>query len=305
MEKVSVIIATMNREHELARCLKSVSEQTVPPMEIVIVDDGASDPESIRAMIPPEIAFQYHRKAPPGLSASRNLGAKVAQGDLFLFLDDDVVLERDYIEAILKVFEDDIGHRIGGVSGVMTNRRPRPRWFRAWAKLFFLERDKPGQLFRWGFFSELGVPDRVVDVDWIPGGLSCFRKKVFEEFALSNLNQEGRHGLSDIDFSWRIRAAYELKLTPFARLAHYPPSRGAKEALERGRRQLLNHGVIFRTRGEPNPENWAKFLCASFGVLLGNIGAIAVVKEPQERKRRICAAAGNVIGLAQFLWRGG
>ncbi len=305
MEKVSVIIATRNREEELARCLKSVSEQTVLPMEIVIVDDGASDPEGIRAMIPSEIGFQYHRKSPPGLSASRNLGAQVALGDLLLFLDDDVVLERDYIEAILKVFADDKGRRIGGVSGVIVNRRPRPTWFRAWAKLFFLEGDRPGELFRWGFFSELGIPDRVVDVDWVPGGLSCFRKEVFDDFALSDLNQRGRHGLSDIDFSWRIRGAYELKLTPFARLAHCPPSRGAKEALERGRRQLLNHGLIFRTRGEPNPQNWARFLCASLGVLLGNMGAFILMNDPQERKRRICAAVGNAIGLGQFLWRGG
>ncbi|MGQ9654421.1 MAG: glycosyltransferase family 2 protein [Thermodesulfobacteriota bacterium] len=305
MEKVSVIIATMNREEELGQCLKSVCEQTVLPMEIVIVDDGASDPDKIRAMIPPEIRFQYHRKAPPGLSASRNLGARVAVGDFLLFLDDDVVLENHYIEAILKAFADDTGHKVGGVSGVITNRRPRPRWFRAWSRFFFLEKDRPGQLFRWGFFSELGIPDRVIGVDWIPGGSSCFRKEVFDKFALSNLNQGGRHGLSDIDFSWRLRGAYELKLTPFARLAHYPPGRGSKEALERGRRQLLNHGLIFRTHGEPNPENWAKFLCASIGVLLGNMGAFALVKEPRERKRRICAAAGNLIGLAQFFWQGG
>ena len=305
MERLSVIVATMNRWNELARCLESISVQTVPPYEVVIVDDGESDPKIVREMVPESILLQYHRKSPPGLSASRNLGAKVARGDLLLFLDDDVVLEPTYIEEILRIFAGDPDRSIGGVSGVVVNRRPRPRWFKAWARFFFLEGDRPGQLFPWGFFSELGIPDRVVQVDWIPGGLSCFRKEVFEQFALSSMNQEGRHGLSDIEFSWRIRRAYELKLTPFARLAHYPPDRASGEALERGRRQLLNHGIIFLRHGEPGPGNWARFLCASFGVLLGNLGASILANDPRERRRRICAAAGNAIGLAQFLWSEG
>jgi GT2 family glycosyltransferase len=301
VSSLSVIIATMDREEELYRCLDSIRAQSRLPEELVIVDDGALDVEALRLRVPQGVEFQYHRKSPPGLSASRNLGARAARGEFLLFLDDDVVLEPNFIEEISKIFQEDRAGTLGGVSGVIVNRRPRPRWFRAWAKIFFLDRGRPGELFPWGFFSEIGIPDRVVDVDWIPGGLSCFRKSVFQELGLSDMNQKGRHGLADIEFSWRVSRKYEFKVTPFARLAHYPKGRDPNNALDRGRRQLLNHGRIFRTHGSPTAANWLKFLWASFGLVSGNMGAAVLARDGRERRWRALLGLGNLLGSIEFL----
>lgn len=301
MSRLSVIIATMERDRELCRCLESIWAQSRLPEELVIVDDGNLDAELLRAKLPQGIEFQYHHKSPPGLSASRNLGAKVARGSLLLFLDDDVVLEPNFIEEILRVFQEDTTGRLGGVSGVIANRMPRPRWFKAWSRVFFLDRGKPGELFPWGFFSEIGIPERVVEVSWVPGGLSCFRKEVFQELALSDMNQIGRHGLADIEFSWRVSQRYRLKVTPYARLSHFPKGRDPKNALERGRRQLLNHGRIFRTHGSPAPSNWIRFLWAAFGLVSGNLGAALLSRNGQERKWRILLGLGNFLGAIEFL----
>jgi len=301
MNRVSVVIATMDREEDLKRCLESLWRQTHLPHEVVIVDDGSLDAQVLRALVPPEVEFQYHRKRPPGLSASRNLGAKVATGDLILFLDDDVVLEPTFIEEIVKVFEEDTRGKIAGVSGVITNKRPKPRWFKLWARLFFLDRGRPGELFPWGFFSEIGIPEGVVDVDWIPGGMSCFRKGVFSELSLSDMGQRGRHGLADVEFSWRVSRDYKLKVTPYARLAHYSRGRDPKNAIERGRRQLLNHGRIFLIHGEKGAGVWAKFLLAASGLILGNMGASLISRDPREKVLRLRMALGNVMGLLRFL----
>jgi len=291
----------MNREEDLRCCLESLWRQTHLPHEVVIVDDGSLDAQALRALVPAEVQFQYHRKRPPGLSASRNLGAKVATGDLILFLDDDVVLESTFIEEIVKVFKEDPSGKVGGVTGVITNRRPRPRWFRLWARLFFLDRGRPGELFPWGFFSEIGIPEGVVEVDWIPGGMSCFRKRVFSELALSDMGQRGRHGLADVEFSWRVSKNYQLKVTPFARLAHYSKGLDPKNAMERGRRQLLNHGRIFLIHGGKGARVWVKFLWASIGLILGNMGASLLSKDPKEKLLRLRMALGNVMGLLRFL----
>lgn len=306
MSRLSVIIATMDREAELYRCLNSLWAQSLLPQELVIVDDGALDVEALKPTVPQAVEFQYHRKSPPGLSASRNLGAKMARGDHLLFLDDDVILEPQFIAEIMRVFEQDQAGLVGGVSGVIVNRKPRPRWFRSWAKLFLLERKRPGELFPWGFFSEIGIPEKVMEVDWIPGGLSCFRRSVFDGLALSDMNQTGRHGLADIEFSWRVSKSYKLMVNPLARLYHYPRDRDPKNALERGRRQLLNHGLIFRKHGRRTPGNWLRFLWASVGLVCGNLGAAFLARQPRERAWRILLALGNMWGAIQFLelvWR--
>mgnify|MGYP005836455319 CR=1 FL=1 len=301
MEKVSVIIATMNREEELGRCLKSVCEQTVLPMEIVIVDDGVSDPDKIRAMIPPEIRFQYHRKAPPGLSASRNLGARVALGDLLLFLDDDVVLEQRYVEEIVRVFRGDTEHKIGGVCGIIVNPMPKPRLFRCWSRFFLMNRGRQGELLPWGFYTSVSSGNEVVDVDWVPGGLSCFRREVFEQYSLSNMGQAGRHGLADLEFSWRVSRHYGLKATPFARLWHYPSSRAREDDLKRGYKQALNHCRLFEAHGRKDNKTRMSFLWAMTGLILGNLGACWFMRCSRERKARFLLAIGNIKGFAAHL----
>lgn len=303
MSRLSVIIATMDREEELYRCLESIWAQSRLPEELVIVDDGNLDAEALRGKVPQEVEFQYHRKSPPGLSASRNLGAKMAKGELVLFLDDDVVLEPNFVEEILKVFREDQTGRLAGVSGVITNRRAKPKWFRLWARLFLMEKGHPGQLLPWGYFSSASIPEVVTEVQWIPGGLSCFRKEVLSHFSFWDMNQEGRHGLEDVEFGWRVSALYTLKTTPFARLAHYPPERGSRGAIERGLRQVMGHAHLFRLHGKQSLLNKSKFLWATTGLVLGNLGAALVVRGKKERTWRFLLGLGNLLGALKILPR--
>lgn len=301
MSRLSVIIATMERERELYRCLESIWAQSRLPQELVIVDDGALDLEALRAKVPREVEFQYYRKSPPGLSASRNLGARVAKGEILLFLDDDVVLEPDFIEEILKVFHEDKTGRLGGVSGVITNRKPKPKLFRLWAEFFLMEKGPPGRLLPWGYFSSANVPEAVIEVQWVPGGLSCFREEVLRQFKFSDMNQKGRHGLADVEFGWRVSARYTLKTTPFARLAHYPPARSSRGAIQRGLRQVMGHAHLFCLYGEQGLFNKAKFLWATLGLVLGNLGAALLVKEKGERIWRLLLGLGNLFGAIKIL----
>jgi GT2 family glycosyltransferase len=304
MFRISVIIATMNRREKLLHCIHSVVSQTFPPCEIVIVDDGELDPEEIRRSIPSAIQFQYHRKHPPGLSASRNLGAGVARGELLLFLDDDVVLEKDYIEQIVKVFENDGAGEIGGVCGIIMNRRGKPGFFHLWARAFMLESAHEGKVLPWGFYTKILNPRQTMDVDWIPGGLSCFRREVFEEFQLSDMGHLGRHGLADVEFSCRIKKRYRLLVTPFARLWHYPPRRSRKGAFEAGYKQAVGHRQIFVLHGKKTPLNRLRFWWAMAGLVMGNLGSMLFMRDPDERKARLLMALGNLKGIFWFLNKG-
>ena len=52
---ISVIIPTYNRKHTLRRVIQSVEQQSLPPLEIIVVDDGSSDgtKEWIKKEVPP------------------------------------------------------------------------------------------------------------------------------------------------------------------------------------------------------------------------------------------------------------
>ncbi len=84
---VSVVIPTYNREDRLPSAIRSVMEQTAPPAEIIVVDDGSTDgtPALVRAM--PEV--RYLRQENQGVSAARNLGIHAAQHDWIALLDSD------------------------------------------------------------------------------------------------------------------------------------------------------------------------------------------------------------------------
>ena len=131
--------------------------------------------------------------------------------------------------------------------------------------------------------------------------MSCFRKRVFSELPLSDMGQRGRHGLEGVEFSWRVSKNYQLKVTPSARLAYYSRGRDPKNAMERGRRQLLNHGSIFLIHGEKGAWVWAKFVWGSIGVIVGNMEASLLFRDPRERMLRLRMALGNLLGLLQFI----
>jgi glycosyltransferase involved in cell wall biosynthesis len=85
---VSVVIPTHNRAALLPRAIRSALRQTVPPAEIIVVDDGSSD-ETVDVVAgygaPVRLLSQKHS----GACAARNLGIQQAKGRWIAFLDSD------------------------------------------------------------------------------------------------------------------------------------------------------------------------------------------------------------------------
>jgi len=301
---LSVIIATMNRPHELQRCIESFVGQSILPDELIIVDDGNLNTEDVRRSIPGNIVFKYHRKAEPGLSASRNIGAKMADSEYILFLDDDVVLEPGYIEEIMKVYRDDKEKHIGAVSGVVVNRKKMPAFLKYWERFFLMSKGKQGAILPWSFYTRIESPGKILKTDWVPGGLSCFRREVFNEFQLYDFKvfgHSGRHGLADIEFSIKVSRKYELYVTPAARLYHYQPEQTPQRSFSAGYKQTFNYAVIFQRHGRKTLLNILCFCWATFGLILGNFGAVVVVRGKNEKRSRFNRALGNCAGIFNFM----
>lgn len=109
MEKlVTLIIPAYNIERYLDDCIKSVIVQTYKNLQILIVNDGSTD--NTRNIIEKYAKIDSRvtllDKPNGGLSDARNYGMKHIEGDYFLFLDGDDVIDNKTVEILVKMIED-------------------------------------------------------------------------------------------------------------------------------------------------------------------------------------------------------
>ena len=107
--KLSIIVPIYNIAPYLRKCVDSLLTQDISDYEIILIDDGSTDE---CPQICDEYAKQYsHIKVihqeNAGLSAARNTGIKVAQGDYILFVDSDDYLQPNTLGVLLEQMERD------------------------------------------------------------------------------------------------------------------------------------------------------------------------------------------------------
>lgn len=98
---ISIVVAIYNRKDELFELLTSLTQQTDTEFEIIIVDDGSSiDLKPTIHNFEEILDIKYFRKDNSGPGLTRNYGAARAANEWLVFVDSDVIVEKDYIEHI-------------------------------------------------------------------------------------------------------------------------------------------------------------------------------------------------------------
>lgn len=108
MPQISVIIPTYNRAAYLPDAIESVLAQTFRDVEIVVVDDGSTDDTqaTLRAWVNAgQIRYFYQENS--GVSAARNRGIALAQGDYIAFLDSDDLFDPQKLEKQVALLDAD------------------------------------------------------------------------------------------------------------------------------------------------------------------------------------------------------
>lgn len=107
--EISVVVPTFNRREMVKRTVESLFAQkfSASQFEIIVVVDGSVDgtADALRAMKAP-CRFSILEQENGGLAAARNSGARVAEGDLLLFLDDDMLCVPELVEAHAEAHRD-------------------------------------------------------------------------------------------------------------------------------------------------------------------------------------------------------
>ncbi|AZA82840.1 glycosyl transferase family 2 [Chryseobacterium lactis] len=98
---ISIIVAIYNRKDELFELLTSLTQQTDKEFEMMIVDDGSViDLKPTIRNFEGMLNIKYFRKDNSGPGLTRNYGAARAENNWLVFVDSDVIVEKDYIQNI-------------------------------------------------------------------------------------------------------------------------------------------------------------------------------------------------------------
>src|SRR6187549_3682968 len=110
LPRVSIVIVTSDRCHDLRRCLRELQQHLAapdaPPCEVLTVH--APDDDEAKQMVRREFPSVSLLTAPVrGIGLQRNIGARQARGDIVAYLDDDAWPRPGWIQALANAFADE------------------------------------------------------------------------------------------------------------------------------------------------------------------------------------------------------
>ncbi len=175
--KLSVIVCTWNRSERLRKMLKSLQEVVIPPhlsWELVLVDNNSDDGtrsvvEEIEKQHGSKIRYVFEEKR--GIAHARNRGIIEARGQIVAFTDDDVLLDRYWLQNIEKAFKEHedvacVGGKILPIWEVSA-----PKWL------------KPN-LYRYLALLDYGDSVAYMDSPYIWGANLAVRSEMFKKYGL-------------------------------------------------------------------------------------------------------------------------
>jgi glycosyltransferase involved in cell wall biosynthesis len=235
MMKISVILCTFNRYESLAKALDSVAASTLSnsvEWEVLVIDNNSSDRtrdvvEEFCRRYPGR--FRYVFEPRQGKSYALNRAVQEARGDILAFMDDDVTVERAWLQNLTAVLDNGEWAGTGGRTLPAEKFSP-PRW---------LALDGP---FSMGgiLYAHFDLGDERRELDRAPYGTNmAFRKTMFERYGgfRTDLGPSPSREIprpnEDTEFGRRIMAAGErLRYEPSAVVYHpVPRDRIRKEYL--------------------------------------------------------------------------
>jgi len=323
----SLIVCTYNRPDALLKLLESVNSQSLYPDQILIIDGSLKDATKEPLFDRNYFKLEYfkvdaiHR----GLTKQRNFGIqKVAEASkIVCFLDDDIVLTPEYFKNLIATYTetpDALG--VGGfiIDEVQWKKshlgeiptfsefsldgfiRKDSSRFLLRKKLGLLGNSFPTFMPEEGHGRSVGFlppSNKIYKVETFMGGVSSFRKTVFEQLKFSTYF-EGYGLYEDTDFTLRCSKIGNLYVNTAAKLYHYHEEAGRPNQFKYGKMVVRNGWYVWRVRHE-NPGLKAKINWHLITWLLIFIRFANIFNTPN-KKQSFSEAIGRTFGWISLIF---
>jgi GT2 family glycosyltransferase len=217
---VSIVVLNWNTSDETIECLRSLEKQTYKNFEVLLIDQGSrtNEKRKIREFLEKEknlrIRFIQNKKN-VGFCEGNNIGIRKASGEIVVFLNNDTIAKKDWLENLLPCFQDD---KVGAVGSKI---------------LFYDGKENNRVQYVGGRLTFYGMPisegtgtldresyNKQKETFWAMGASFAVRKKIFDELG-ELFPKEYFIYFEEVDLCWRIKnLGYKVIFCPNSVVYH-------------------------------------------------------------------------------------
>ncbi len=225
--KISVIVPTYGREKILVESIKDVLQQEYLDFEVLVIDqtqNHEAETESFLEELAKSQKINWYKVPWASLPGARNYAVRRSNGDIVLFIDDDVKLNTNYLQAHSKNYQED--ETIGAVAGRVFDRMKLADFATANADnspytIDYLPEEAKDPGIAW-YYIDLVHTTKPQQVISARGCNMSFRKEVFTKYGIwFDERFRGSAVREESDFCLRFRKTnYKIWYDPEANLVH-------------------------------------------------------------------------------------
>ena len=271
----SLVVCTYQRPASLERLMDSVGEQSLYPSEILIVDGSLDDNTEKLIQERNFRNLNYYRveENDRGLTRQRNYGVNIlaSESEIVCFLDDDIVLDEGYFKNLINTYH--LCPNAIAVGGVIVNETD-------WTKLEINQEVRFDEFSKDGFVRKLGLRNlvrkklnllsneppgfmpsfshglsisflppsgNIYPVEFFMGGVSSYKKEVFEKLSFSKYF-EGYGLYEDMDFCLRASRIGEMYVNTGAKVDHLHEEAGRPDYFKYGKMVVRNGFYVWKIK---------------------------------------------------------
>lgn len=230
--KPSIIIPTYNGLALTKKCLEALKENTPESYlgDVVVVDNNSSDGtvEYLKSL--DWVKAMFHRKN-LGFARACNQGAKRAEGDVLIFLNNDTEVQKSWIEPLMTALQE----KDVAVSG---SKMVFPNGLVQHAGIVISKKFIPQHIY-YGKGADLSYVNKKREFQAVTAACMAIQKKIFDE--VGGFDEEYVNGLEDVDICLKVRTAgYKVVYCPESLVIHHEGmSEGRSEAIARNEKVFL------------------------------------------------------------------
>jgi len=235
---VSINILTYNGQDLIEPCLNSVLKQTYKNFEVLVIDNASDDETLKRAKNFPVKTIENKKNL--GFSAGHNIGIKKSRGGYVLCLNQDIVLDKDFIKHAVEAMKKD--DKIGSVQCKLLRirdiNRPKSKTIDHTGLVILKNR----RVIARGQGEKDKGQYKAGEIFGVDGAAPLYRRKALEDIKIDDeyFDEDFFAYKEDVDLAWRLRL-YEWK-------AVYQPKAVAYHLRTAGERVVQNYISVAKER---------------------------------------------------------